>query len=387
MQSKVLMLAATFALGLGHASHSWAQDAGSMSAEEYVAASKALIERAVSGPVYSAVDLDLAKPSDFESMTTWKGPTSAPAPKKDVSLQIVVCLVGTACETSGQAAAEAAQALGWKATVIDGKGTPQGNAQAFASAMAANPDAIVVVAVDQSAIADQLAEARAKGIPVVAIAVKNPPEGGYDSTVTRVEVVASMLEAWYAIADSDGKAQVVFLWDQGYPHLVEGLERAQKILSFCTGCEVLEVYNRTLATAINAAAMQQLTTSIMQKYASKRPLYVLTPYGFGVLPMVASIAGSGDTGIKLVSKNAQAENLALVAKGEQAADFGSSLDWWGYAAVDQLIRLLAGEAPLEDAQQGLGYRAYVQSNAAEGNDNWTAPVDFKAEYLKIWGVK
>ena len=351
------------------------------------AGAKALIERALKGSVYTSVEnLEEATPEDFKSAATWTGPTSAPEVEEGKNLQIVVCLFGTACQTGGEAAKEAAEKMGWTAELIDGKGTPEGAAQGMATALSKQPDGIVTVSIPEGQVSDKLAEAKAEGIPVVTIADANEEHDGYDAFVTRQELETSMLEAWYAIADSNGKAKVVFLWDSGYQHLVEGLDLATKILEACEGCKVLHTYSRTLATATNPTAMEQLTSSILKRYGNEVE-YILTPYGFGVSP-VLSAARTAGSDVKVLSKNAQSENLELVAAGEQTADFGSSIEWWGWAAIDQLRRLIAGEEPLPDAKEGLSLRAFNVSNApADGEVDWLDPVNFKAEYEKIWGVK
>jgi ribose transport system substrate-binding protein len=348
---------------------------------------KAVIERALEGPVYTSVEnLEEATPEDFKPATSWTGPTSAPEVESGKSIQIVVCLFGTACQTGGEAAKEAVEKMGWSAELIDGKGTAEGAEQGMSTALSKQPDGIITVSLPEGQIGDKLAEAKADGIPVVTIADANEEQEGYSAYVTRQELETSMLEAWYAIAESNGKAHVVFLWDTGYQHLVEGLHLATRIFESCKECKILHTYSRTLTTATNPTAMEQLTSSILKRYGSEVE-YILTPYGFGV-PPVLSAARTAGSDVKVLSKNAQNENLELVAAGEQTADFGSSIEWWGWAAADQLRRLIAGEEALPDAKEGLSLRAFNKETApSDGEVEWLKPVDFKAEYEKIWGVK
>ena len=135
------------------------------------------------------------------------------------------------------------------------------------------------------------------------------------------------MEAWYAIAKSDGKAKAVFLWDTNFVHLQNALERMEAIFDACAECKILQVYSRTLETATNPAAMQQLANSILQHYGGEVE-YIFTPYGFGVAPVQAAVAASGEE-VEVLSKNAEQQNLEMVAAGEQGADFGSSVKWSG----------------------------------------------------------
>ncbi len=351
-----------------------------------VEAARAAIARAIEGPVYSDKPELEVTPEDLQPVTEWTGPEEAPKPEPGKNLRIIVCLVGTSCGTMGDAAAEAAKALGWSAKVIDGKGTPQGANDAMNTALSESPDAIITVAVPESQIADKVARAKQRKIPIVGISAvpENVPQP-YDAYVSLKETVTAKLQAWWAIADSDGKAQSIFVWDRGYPHLNEALTGAEQVFAACEGCDVLQTYKRALATAADPVAMGQLANSIAQRYGD-RVGYILTPYGFGVAPVAQAIKARGlDT--KVLSKNADAQNLGMVAEGIQAADFGSSLEWAGYAGVDQTNRLLAGQETIPDAEQGLPVRAYDQSNApVDGKVDWTTPVDFKKEYLRVWGV-
>jgi ribose transport system substrate-binding protein len=351
-----------------------------------VADASGVIDRALAGPVYSdKAELDVA-PGDLQPVTGWTGPTKAPEVPKGKSVQIIVCLVGTSCQFMGEAAADAARKLGWTAEIIDGKGTPQGANDAFNAALAKKPDAILTIAIPETQVADKVARAKKEGIKTVGISSisENVPDG-YDAYVSLKETLTAKMQAWWAIADSGGKAKVVIVWDKGYPHLNQALEGVQQVFAQCADCKVLEVYKRALATAADPVAMGQLTNSILQKYGTQVQ-YILTPYGFGVAPMAQSVQASGRK-VKLLSKNADPLNLGLVSKGTQAADFGSSLEWSGWAGIDQTIRVLAGEQPIPDAQEGMPVRAYDKDTApADGKVDWSKPVDFKAEYLKVWGV-
>jgi ribose transport system substrate-binding protein len=258
----------------------------------------------------------------------------------------------------------------------------------FASAIAKKPDGIITVALPATQVADKLAQARKTGIKTIGVAaIPQGTRDEYDVYVQLLEAFTSQLEAWYAIADSNGTAKVVYLWDYGYPHLVQGAEESLAVMKKCRTCKVLEVYKRELATAADPVAMQKITTSLIQKYG-KDLQYILTPYGFGVTPVIEATRAAGRSDIKVLSKNAEVLNLGQVAQGKQRADFGTAVDWAGYAAIDQIIRLFAGQKPLKPWQEGLSVRVFTKANAPKnGVVDWTKLVDFKTEYKRLWGVR
>ena len=118
----------------------------------------------------------------------------------------------------GRAAVEAGEALGWDVKFVQAQGTPESYNTVLASAIAEKPDGIITSAIPASQVADKIAQAREAGIKLVATAAI--PEGGadeYDSYLQIMEALTSQMQAWWAIADSDGTAKVVLLWDIDSP--------------------------------------------------------------------------------------------------------------------------------------------------------------------------
>lgn len=317
----------------------------------------------------------------------WSGPTESVKPVAGAKIDIIVCKVGTSCEEVGRKAASIAQQLGWTANVLDGQGTPEGFQKAFSTAAANKPDAVITVAIPENQVADGIAELQKTKIPVVGIsAVKEGGTVGYDATVSSRETFQSVLQVTQAVADSKGTAKAVFLWDVGYPHLVEALNTSKKVFEACTGCQLLEVRERTLTQATDPIEMQNITTSLIQKHGNDLQ-YIFTPYGNGVESIIAALHAAGRTDVKVLSKNAEPERLGSVAKGEQFADFGAVRGWNAYAAIDQVVRLLAGQPALPDAEQGIPATVFMKSNApADGKVNWDSYVNYAERYGQMWSA-
>lgn len=143
----------------------------SRSQADLVSSAKALIDHAKSGLVAAK---DPKKPelqltiADFAPMTEWAGPkTSAKAPEHKKVIAIACATVAPFCANVAQGTVEAAKALGWDASYIDGKGSVQGFVQAFETAINQKPDAIVTMAIPESIVATYIAKAHAAGIKVI----------------------------------------------------------------------------------------------------------------------------------------------------------------------------------------------------------------------------
>ena len=385
---KQSLLASAAAFGLA------AVVAAPAQAGDQIAAAKALIEKAKSGLV---APKDPTKPEleltieDFVPVTDWPGPkTSAKAPEHKKIIAISCATVAPFCANVSQGSVEAAKALGWEASYLDGKGSVQGFVQAFETAINQKPDAIVAMAIPESLVATLIVKAHAAGIKVVAqssipenISVEN---GHYDAYVSVREDTNALLQAWFAMADSDGKAKLTWMWDPGYPFLMAELDKQKKMFTDeCPGCKQGEVGLRELSAAANPVRMQQLGAGLVSRNADAD--YILTAYGLNSHSLAIAAQSAGHQ-IKVVSKNNDPNNVAFVAQGQLYAEMGASSNWGGWAAIDQTVRLLAGLKPLAATEENQPEHVFVKDNApASGELDWTKLYDYKSKYLELWGRK
>jgi ribose transport system substrate-binding protein len=381
------------AAGLAAAGITFAVGADPATADP-VAAAKALIEQAKSGLVASKdakkAELTLTI-DDFAPVTDWPGPKTSPkAPEHKKIVAIACATVAPFCANVSQGSVEAAKALGWDATYLDGKGSVQGFVQAFETAINAKPDAIVAMAIPESIVATYIAKAHAAGIKVIAassipekISVDN---GHYDAYVSVREDTNALLQAWFVIADSDGKAKITWMWDPGYPFLTAELDQQKKILSTdCPACKQGEVGLRELDAAANPVRMQQLGSGLLSRNADAQ--YILTAYGLNSHSLFIAAQSAGRQ-VKVVSKNNDPNNVAFVAQGQLYAEMGASSNWGGWAAMDQTVRVLAGEKPLDATEENQPEHVFVKDNApANGELDWTKLYDYKTKFLELWGRK
>jgi ribose transport system substrate-binding protein len=353
----------------------------------YVDEVKALVQGGLNGLLYTSVEDKDATVSDLEPRTGWQGPAETPAPPADMRVAILICIAGTTCEEAAVASAEAAEALGWQVDLIEAQATPESYEEAMRQALANDVDGIITTAMPDVIVGAQLAEASERGIPTVgmsAVPVENAA-AQYDVYVPARETLSAMMQAWYAIADSDGQAEAVYLWDTGYPHLQEALSASQRVLSECDSCSLRAEEARTTADFANPVAIGDTAKSLGQREGGPNT-YMMTAYDLGI-PAIVQATSEVGADVRISTKNAHPSSLELIAQGELMMDSGTSSEWVGYAAIDQLIRLMAGEEPIPYWEQGLPLRVFDSTNVPEGRVfDWLAEVDFKSEYLKLWGV-
>ena len=357
------------------------------SAKELIESAKtALI--AVKDPKKPELELTIA---DFAPMKEWPGPnTVVKAPQHKKIVAIACATVAPFCANVTQGSVEAAKALGWDATYIDGKGSVQGFVQAFESAINSKPDAIIVMAIPESLVATYVAKAHAAGIKVVA-ASSTPQEisvnnGHFDAYVSVNEDKNALLQAWFTIADSDGKGKVTWMWDPGYPFLTAELEQQKKVFArLCTGCKLEEVGLRELEAAANPVRMQQLGSGLLSRNPDAQ--YILTAYGLNSHSLFIAAQSAGRQ-VKVVSKNNDTNNVAFVSQGQLYAEMGTSPNWGGWATIDQTVRVLLGMPPLAPTEANMPEHVFMKDNApANGEFDWTKLYDYKTKYLQLWGRK
>jgi len=147
--------------------------------------------------------------------TKWEGPTSAPKPDAGKS---VVFLSGDEqndiSHLYGVYMKDAAEKLGWKVTIIDGKGSPTSWLAGMNQAIALKPNGIAMFA-DAASLKDPIKAGVAQGISFVGLHGAGLPGPQPDLklfvNIQEDPREIGKAEAQWAIADSNGKARVVIL--------------------------------------------------------------------------------------------------------------------------------------------------------------------------------
>jgi ribose transport system substrate-binding protein len=321
----------------------------------------------------------------------WLGPTSAPKPQS--GKQIVYLSGDENIDTSheyGVYMQEAAAKIGWKVTVIDGKGSPTSWLAAFDQAIALKPDGIAIFA-DAASLQDPIKKARAQNIIIVglhAAGIPGPfPDLGVFFNIQGDPRNVGKAQAEWAIADSDGKARVVVLTHNEYKIAETKSTATKTMLEKCSDCKVLEYANSPASEADQR--MAQLTTSWIQRFGL--PLYI-TSVGDNDFDFAVPVLRNGGIApgqVKLIGADGTRSAYDRLHKGNayQEMTVSEPVELQAYQAIDEFNRAFNGQAP-----SGFVQPPYVVTtsnvNKEGGEKNVFIPSNnYKEHYLSNWGVK
>jgi ribose transport system substrate-binding protein len=314
----------------------------------------------------------------------WSGPTEAVQPPAGAKVTILSCgSVGIGCVLASDAAKEAAEKLGWDATVVDGKLDPSVWNSLARQAAADGQDALILVATSPALMSEGLAQVEKAGMPVVLVFQPHfdgAPE--LDGYVTVNHEEDGDLLGKYMIADSGGKANVLVLDSPEYPESV--MRNEAVVASLEDNCGDCTVTRQDFSAATMAQRLAGQVTSLLQQNPDVD--YVFVPYdaaGSFIAQGIRQAAKSSD--VQFVSAEGDPSAFERIKNGEQAATMAGSQQYMGWLAVDTIARLLAG-APTEKTLY-VPERLITEDNVGDidGENGWKVEVDYQSEFLKLWG--
>jgi ribose transport system substrate-binding protein len=294
------------------------------------------------------------------------------------------------------AAQEAAEALGIDFNIADGKFN-QGGAfsTAVQTAVAAQPDAILLFGVPCELVLGPLQDAKAQGIKLMGVETPDCSDSGgpqmFDVVEQYSEEYQSTPDLWrgfgainasYIINRSGGDAKVIV--NAGTEPLQEFVtEGFRAELEKCSGCSIVaEVPYDSAALTPNGPWIQAFRSALV-KHPDATAAYF--PFDF----MATALGGAQavkESGLELVTFGGQAtgDGLDAVRSGALTAiPSARSPEWSGYAAMDTINRALQGQPAVP---QGIGFQTVDDGHNLSEAGAYEPPIDFKAAYLKAWGA-
>lgn len=332
--------------------------------------------------------------------TDRKLPTDGPKAQSGKTVWVISCTqAGAGCALPAAAAVEAGQAIGWNMKLVDGKYDPAVWNEQIRAATAAGADGIIMVAFDCPAVQGSLAAAKSAGVKIYGLyALDCDDIGGkpqFDGTLSYGDLgsYADYIEneyakavADYAIAKTDGKANAIALESDDLlivKHINDGFNAR---FAQCKTCQ-LHVKKFTGADFLGGK-LQAFTAAMLTQYPDAN--VVVAPYDAAILlGMGAAVQQAKAQGrdITLLGGEGLPPNIDLIKQGQQTAAFGLPSTWAGWAAVDGLNRVFAGD-PQVDA--GIGHQTIdAEHNIPTGPDGYPGNAKsqgFKDNYRQIWGV-
>lgn len=280
----------------------------------------------------------------------WDGSRSGPAARQGAKIAIIsedLRNGGVLGVTVG--VREAAAIIGWHTRIYDAAGTFDGRAKAMQNALTSQPDGVIIVGADAKTLEPQLTQFAQRDVPVVGWHVA-PKAGTMSGHPIAINVSTDPLEvarltATAAVGNVHGRAGVVIFTDSGFEIATAKAEAMAAIVRACTECRLLEV--RDIAIAKVAETVPGVTRQLLATHGMNwtHALAINDIYFDYAVPELIK-AGRDNTNISLVSAGdgSAAAFLRIRAGTFQTATVAEPLNLQGWQLVDELNRLLSGEA-------------------------------------------
>lgn len=312
-------------------------------------------------------------------------PETSPPIQPDKFVILIPCSQASeGCAQPARGAAEAAAAIGWRTQTIDGKDTADTQNAAIRQAIALKPDGIITFAIDPDSVQGAIREARTQGIDVIASSATQSDLVAFsDNPSTEAWRQSGTLLADYAISETEGQVKALILHDTGFEVLKSRHGAFVEQLQACTSCTILEDQTFTFADLANS--VPRLVQQMAQRHPDFNTIYIDYDYAVPALLQGLRSVGAADK-IVLGSDGTSAAIKLIRDDAGQSATTAFALGWLGWSNVDALNRVFAGEDPAPAAEV-LSVKLIDRSVAQDLTGLWEGDVDYRDEYLRMWGER
>lgn len=282
---------------------------------------------------------------------------------------------------------EAADAVGWKTTLVDGQGDVAKWSTSLEQAVAQKVDAIISVAASPEVMQSAMKKALDAGIPVIDVLTADKDADLVPGTFSHVSISfyeSGKLQADFAIMHSGGNAHVLIFGDNEFPGEVTRVQGMRdEFAALCPDCTVTFQDTQVAKLATDLGSLAQ---TLLRRDPSIN--YVLPTYDAQAVYIVPALkqAGLADR-VRVIGSDAVTSNLDWTAQNDvQIADVGEPDVWTGWAAVDEMARAMLGKPRVDET---IPLRMFTADNL-QGLDTKDEDVlfggHFRDEYMKLWGL-
>lgn len=301
-------------------------------------------------------------------------------------------------EQWADAAKEAAELAGIKLNLFDPGASAPEHVRGFNLAITAGADAIVLADGHAAlAYAAQVKAAKDAGIPVFSVvshplgADTEPRVEGLVADISYNYPEAGKLLADWFVADSNGEGHALLVDLQGIPSSQWELQGFKDELArLGTNAKFTEIAT-SYGQNLQADVANAVSTAILRDPSIN---YVIPPFDSLALFAQTGLAQLGPAGakVKTAGFNAIIPQMQNLQKGGTPLqiDLGGPNVWLGYAVVDNVLRVLTGEAPIHDYK--IGYKIFTHDNvqgldvSKENDLNWYG-IDYGALFKPVWKLQ
>ena len=305
--------------------------------------------------------------------------------------KILVVPLASAIFASMQASiTKGIEAAGGNVRVCDGKANPTEIGTCLASAKTSNVDAVITIAVSPDIAGEGYRELEAEHIPTYA-AWQNPlqtPETELLRFQDNVPALESSLKTAtdYAMATSEEPLQSLLIGNQdSKPTEAASKNWMAYTEEVCTGCS----QNTDFVITTQASQVTGMVSSQLIQHPETNTVMTFNIDVYGP-PAVEGLANSAEKP-RLGGNGSGGPALKLIQQGRLSFDVATSLYYEGWAAVDGLMRQLAG---LQAVEYPAAIRIFDPENVSELNlapqnetsFQWFGNAPIEAEFEKAWGL-
>jgi ABC-type sugar transport system substrate-binding protein len=285
-------------------------------------------------------------------------------------------------------AVEAIEALGWTADAPgDGKFTPTTQASLIEKAVLDEVEGIVLVSVTPAALDAAITSAIDAGIPIVCTLCGPDLADGIIGVGNDHEAAGHAQAAYAASSAEPGDTIVVYQNTEFKASEQQMAAAADRVEELCPECKV-ERPSLLLAEAIQPNA--PIFTSLLNEYPEGSISSVLMPFDTPASVLANAAAQLGRDDFDVIGLGALSPFVDMVGAGEPAvakADVLLSTPFYGWAAIDELARAMAGEETWDATAMPVALIDKDTYGDYTAGDIFVMPdFDYKAEFKKLWGV-
>jgi len=328
---------------------------------------------------------EFTTPSEEIGVTT---PLTGKPPKKTIAW--LECELET-CTPITQGFKDATAALGWDLKVISSKSADPG--PAMQQAIDDGVDFIASSGESPALYKEQAAAAKAKGIKILSCYDTTPPDPEANlytqcGDTSFVQKTGPLMANW-AIADSDGKANVLIVSIPDFA-VLKSLTDAYKaeMTKNCPDCKIEE-----LNVSVDDLVGGKVPAAVASKLQSNKDVnYVFNAFGGLPTGLTAALKSAGLLDqVKIYGQDFSPANLQEIADGTNYAWSADPKHYAGWLMTDAAARL-ALDMPLDEERAAAALPTFIVQDADTAKDilanqdgDWNPP-NMAESFKKLWGV-
>lgn len=326
---------------------------------------------------------------EYEERPTSVGietPVGKPIPKGK-TIDFIQCGV-PACKTEGELFEAAAKELGWTIKSINAGTTPEEIKAAYGQAIKDEPDAVLGSGYPRVLFNSEIAQLKAKNIPVIEFFVEEEAGNGITAVIGGIptsEMQGKMMANYILAHNTDKEMEIGAVNAQGFETVTGTIESVEKVFGEeCPDCKVKKL--EAPLTAIGKDLPQRISS-----FLTANPGIEWTTVGYNdmVTGLPTALKGAGVENANLTTVNISTSIAPYLENDEYLqATVGSSFNEVYWRGIDLLARLFAGVDYKEDLDDStLPYWTITQESLPTSTEEFPNVENYEEQFKELWGVK